>query len=55
MTKGKFLKCLPDKDDLKDLISDCFDEDNGTTDFEAFQIAISDFVENKIEEGNYGR
>ena len=55
MTKGEFLKCLPDKDDLGNLISDCFDEDDGTTDFEAFQIAISDFVENKIEEGDDGK
>jgi len=49
MTKEELLKCLPDKDDLRSLMDDCYNDDYRCVDYKDFQIAIYEFVEGKIE------
>ena len=53
MNKNDFLKCLPDEEDLRGLMFDCYCEDHHFTDFDDFQTAIADFVKGQIENLEY--
>jgi len=53
MNKDDFLKCLPDSDDLRSLMDDCYNDDYRCVDYKDFQIAISDFVKGQIENLEY--
>ena len=53
MNKDDFLKCLPNSEDLENLIVESSDIVNKFTDFDDFQVGLREHVEGQIENFEY--